>query len=148
VGDSSSKTVITLGNGVKSSINNLSYMVWMVFDKDSGGYSTLNVRGKMLSLAGINLITNEIPSSYSLSQNYPNPFNSMCNVQFSMCNAGNVKFVVYDVQGREVQTLVNERLQAGTYKTTFDGSTQNSGVYFYKLTTNGFTETKRMLMIK
>jgi hypothetical protein len=93
-------------------------------------------------------ISEIIPSSYSLSQNYPNPFNSMCNVQFSMCNTGNVKLVVYDVMGREVQTLVNERLQAGTYEVSFDGSKLNSGVYFYKLTTEGFSETKRMLMIK
>jgi hypothetical protein len=97
---------------------------------------------------GIQNIGTEIPSSYSLSQNYPNPFNSMCNVQFSMCKAGNVKLVVYDVQGREVQILVNERLQAGTYKASFDGSALNSGVYFYKLTTDGYTETKRMIMIK
>ena len=72
----------------------------------------------------------------------------MCNLQFSMSNAGNVKLVVYDLQGREVQTLVNERLQAGTYETSFDGSKLNSEVYFYKLTTDGFSETKRMLMIK
>jgi hypothetical protein len=65
-----------------------------------------------------------------------------------MYNAGNVKLVVYDVQGREVQTLVNERLNAGTYEVKFDGSMLNSGVYFYKLVTDGFTETKRMVMIK
>jgi hypothetical protein len=65
-----------------------------------------------------------------------------------MCNAGDVKLVVYDVQGREVQTLVNEKLQPGTYEAAFDGSSLNSGVYFYKLITNGFTETKKMLMIK
>jgi hypothetical protein len=65
-----------------------------------------------------------------------------------MYNAGDVKIVVYDVQGREVQTLVNERLNAGTYEVKFDGSMLNSGVYFYRLVTNGFTETKKMLMIK
>jgi len=96
----------------------------------------------------VNNIGTEIPSSYTLSQNYPNPFNPMCNVQFSMSNAGNVKLVVYDMQGREVQTLVNERLQAGTYETSFDGSALNSGVYFYRLMTDGFTETKRMILIK
>jgi hypothetical protein len=93
-------------------------------------------------------ISTEIPSSYSLGQNYPNPFNPMTNVQFSMCNAGNAKIVVYDIQGREVQTLVNEKLNAGTYEVKFDGSELTSGVYFYKLITEGFTETKRMLLIK
>jgi hypothetical protein len=65
-----------------------------------------------------------------------------------MYKAGNVRLVVYDVQGREVQTLVNEKLSAGTYEVKFDGSMLNSGVYFYKLMTDGFTETKKMLMIK
>jgi hypothetical protein len=99
-------------------------------------------------IVGILNISTEIPSKYSLGQNYPNPFNPICNVQFTMCNAENVKFVVYDVQGREVQTLVNERLQPGTYEIKFDGSMLNSGVYFYKLTTGGFTETKKMLLLK
>jgi hypothetical protein len=89
-----------------------------------------------------------MPSSYSLSQNYPNPFNPTTNVKFSILNSGDVKIVVYDVQGREVQTLVNERLNAGTYEVKFDGSSLNSGVYFYRLTTEGFTETKKMLLIK
>jgi hypothetical protein len=65
-----------------------------------------------------------------------------------MCNSGNVKIVVYDVQGREMQTLVNEKLNAGTYEVKFDGSMLTSGVYFYRMVTEGFAETKRMLMIK
>ena len=103
---------------------------------------------KYLLPSNIGNISTETPSSYSLGQNYPNPFNSMCNVQFSMSNAGNAKLVVYDVMGREVQTLVNERLQPGTYEASFDGSKLNSGVYFYKLVTGNFTETKKMLLIK
>jgi hypothetical protein len=65
-----------------------------------------------------------------------------------MYKAGNVRLVVYDVQGREVQTLVNEKLSAGTYEVKFDGSTLTSGIYFYKLMTDGFTEAKKMLLIK
>jgi hypothetical protein len=99
-------------------------------------------------LTGVENISSEVPSLYSLSQNYPNPFNPITNVKFSILNAGEVKLVVYDIMGREVQTLVNESLQAGTYETTFDGSSLNSGVYFYKLVTEGFTETKRMTLIK
>jgi hypothetical protein len=99
-------------------------------------------------LTGINQIGSEVPSAYSLGQNYPNPFNPMCNVQFTMCNAGNVRIVVYDVMGREVQTLVNERMNAGTYEVKFDGSGLPSGVYFYKMVTENFTETKKMLLIK
>jgi hypothetical protein len=97
---------------------------------------------------GINQISTEIPMKFSLSQNYPNPFNSITNVKFSMLNAGDVKIVVYDIQGREVQTLVNERLQPGIYEAKFDGSSLSSGVYFYRMVTEGFSETKRMLLIK
>jgi hypothetical protein len=72
-----------------------------------------------------------------------------------MYNAGNVKIVVYDVQGREVQTLVNEKLQPGTYEVKFDGKGITSGVYFYKMVVRNdgssigdFTETKKMLLVK
>jgi photosystem II stability/assembly factor-like uncharacterized protein len=91
---------------------------------------------------------NNVPAQYELHQNYPNPFNPITNVKFSIVNSGNVRIVVYDVMGREVQTLVNERMQPGTYETKFDGSSLNSGVYFYKMLTEGYTETKKMLMIK
>ncbi|MEI7485080.1 MAG: T9SS type A sorting domain-containing protein, partial [Ignavibacteriota bacterium] len=93
-------------------------------------------------------ISTETPSKYSLSQNYPNPFNPTTNIKFSIINSGDVKLVVYDIQGREVQTLVNERLNAGTYEVKFDGSMLTSGVYFYKMVSEGFTETKRMILIK
>jgi hypothetical protein len=65
-----------------------------------------------------------------------------------MYKAGNAKIVVYDVQGREVQTLVNESLKPGTYEVTFDGTALNTGVYFYKLIAGGYTNTKRMILIK
>ena len=69
-------------------------------------------------------------------------------MKFEIAKLGNVKILVYDITGREVRTLVNERLQPGTYETSFDGSMLNSGVYFYKMVTDGFTETKKMLMVK
>jgi hypothetical protein len=65
-----------------------------------------------------------------------------------MCNAGNVKLVAYDVQGREVQTLVNEKLQPGTYEVKFDGTMLNSGVYFYRIQCGDFISVKRMVMVK
>jgi Secretion system C-terminal sorting domain len=105
-------------------------------------------RRPLSELVGIQNISTEIPSSYSLGQNYPNPFNPTTNVKFSIIKAGDVKIVVYDIQGREVQTLVNERLNAGTYEVKFDGTMLTSGVYFYKMVSGGFTETKRMLLIK
>jgi photosystem II stability/assembly factor-like uncharacterized protein len=96
------------------------------------------------------------PKGYSLEQNYPNPFNPKTMIRFNVANKfpirtfGNDKVVlkVYDVIGREVKTLVNESLKPGTYEVTFDGSSLNSGVYFYKISTNNFTEIKKMLLIK
>jgi photosystem II stability/assembly factor-like uncharacterized protein len=93
-------------------------------------------------------ISKEIPSSFSLSQNYPNPFNPITNVKFSIIKAEQVKLIVYDIMGREVQTVVNESMKPGTYEARFDGSQLTSGVYFYKLVTGNFTETKKMLLIK
>jgi hypothetical protein len=101
-----------------------------------------------ISTVSVMNITTEVPAKYNLLQNYPNPFNPITNVKFSMLNAENVRIVVYDVQGREVQTLVNERLNAGTYEVKFDGSGLTSGVYLYKLITESFTETRKMLLIK
>jgi hypothetical protein len=137
-GDSYATSVAAFGSAV--------HVVWN--DNRDGNFEIYYKRNPTGNVVGINNISTEIPASYSLSQNYPNPFNSMCNVQFSMYKAGNAKLVVYDVMVREVQTLVNESLQLGTYEATFDGSMLNSGVYFYKLITDGFTETKRMLLIK
>jgi len=155
VGDSSSKTVMTLGNGIKNTAN-YDYMFWMVFDKDSAGLSTLNARGKIFGIAGINQISSDVPTSFSLEQNYPNPFNPSTVIRFNIPERflpgarrnDRVVLKVYDVMGREVQTLVNEKLNAGSYEVTFDGSGLNSGVYFYRIETENYTETKRMILLR
>ena len=93
-------------------------------------------------------ISTEIPVKYSIFQNYPNPFNPTTKIKFNIAKLGNVKIVVYDVMGREVQTLVNETLKPGTYETTFTASQISSGVYFYKISAGDFSETKKMLIVK
>jgi len=90
----------------------------------------------------------EIPKNHSLSQNYPNPFNPTTRISFDLPKAGLVTIKVFDVLGKEMETLVNESLKPGTYEAAFDGSQYPSGVYFYRLSTKGFTETKRMVLIK
>ena len=92
--------------------------------------------------------TEEIKPSYMLMQNYPNPFNSQTKLKFEIEKQGLVKVVIYNLMGREVQTLLNETLNPGIYVVPFNGAGLSSGVYFYKLITDGFTETKKMLMIK
>ena len=111
-------------------------------------------RRPLSELVGINNINTNAPDNYSLSQNYPNPFNPSTVVRFQLSVVSDVSLKVYDIMGREVQTLVNERLNAGTYEVKFDArhggssSSLTSGVYFYKMVSEGFTETKRMLLIK
>ncbi|HEY3249916.1 MAG TPA: T9SS type A sorting domain-containing protein [Ignavibacteria bacterium] len=99
-------------------------------------------------LVGVTNISGTIPDGYVLSQNYPNPFNPTTNIKFSLPKAGNVKLVVFDILGREVTTLVNEFKTAGNYLVDFNALNLASGVYFYKITANDFTETKKMLLIK
>ena len=91
---------------------------------------------------------NTIPASYSLQQNCPNPFNPATIIKFNVSKLTDVKIVVYDIIGREVKTLLNESLKPGTYEASFDGSSFNSGVYFYKITAGGYSETKRMMLEK
>src|SRR5690606_25293751 len=97
---------------------------------------------------GITQIGSEIPERFTLEQNYPNPFNPATNIKFSIPKGSFVKLAVYDMLGREVAKLVNSELQAGTYNYDFDGSKLSSGVYFYKLESNSFSETKKMMLIK
>ena len=118
-------------------VNNLYYQEFYARYRGAGGETV-----------GTQNISTEIPEKYSLSQNYPNPFNPITKIKFNVSKLSSVKIVVYDVIGREVQTLVNETLKPGTYETSFEGSLLNSGVYFYRLITNSFSETRRMLLVK
>jgi photosystem II stability/assembly factor-like uncharacterized protein len=99
-------------------------------------------------ISGINTISNTTPESYSLSQNYPNPFNPVTKIDFSLPKSGLVTLKVYDILGKEVATLVNEVKTSGIYSYEFDGALLSSGVYFYKIETNGFTDIKKMMLIK
>ncbi len=99
-------------------------------------------------LTGVESVSSEVPESYSLGQNYPNPFNPRTVVSFSLPVDSKVSIKVYDVMGREVQTLVNERMQAGRYSVQWDAGAYPNGVYFYQMNTNGYRETMRMILIK
>lgn len=91
---------------------------------------------------------NEIPASYKLNQNYPNPFNPVTKISFALPKQGFVTLKVYDILGKEVATLVNEVKNQGSYSVDFNASNFSSGVYFYKLETNGFSDIKKMMLIK
>ena len=88
------------------------------------------------------------PKAFGLSQNYPNPFNPSTTIEYSLAVSGLVSLRVYDVLGREVKTLVNERQETGTYSVRLDGSTLSSGIYYYSLNAGAPIATKKMLLLK
>ena len=88
------------------------------------------------------------PHTYKLYQNYPNPFNPATNIKFDIHKTSATNLIIYDALGREVATLVNEELKAGSYQTYWDGSNYTSGVYFYTLQAGDYIETKKMLLLK
>jgi photosystem II stability/assembly factor-like uncharacterized protein len=88
------------------------------------------------------------PASYLLAQNYPNPFNPSTTIRFELPTSSELRLSVYDMLGREVSVLVNERRDAGVHAVTFDASGFSSGVYFFRLQARDFTQTKRLLLLK
>jgi tetratricopeptide (TPR) repeat protein len=88
------------------------------------------------------------PNHYSLSANYPNPFNPSTKIDFELFKEGYITLKVYDILGNEVNTLVDEHKKPGSYSIHFNASNLPSGVYYYKMDVNGFTSTRKMLLIK
>jgi hypothetical protein len=99
-------------------------------------------------ITGITPVTSQIPNTYSLSQNYPNPFNPVTKINYELPKSGLVTLKIYDVLGKEIASLVNEVKNAGRYTVDFNGSSFSSGTYFYRLESNGFVSTKKMLLVK
>lgn len=97
---------------------------------------------------GIQQISNEVPKGFSLLQNFPNPFNPVTNIRFQLAKSGFVKLIVFDILGREVESLVNKNLNAGTFEIDFNASNLTSGIYFYRIIGDGFAETKKMILTK
>jgi plastocyanin len=93
-----------------------------------------------------------IPAEFKLLQNFPNPFNPTTKIRFDIPQGESrdrfVKLVIYDQLGREIASLVNESLKPGSYESEWDATNFSSGIYFYKLTTEDFIETKRMILVK
>lgn len=113
---------------------------------DSTTYLNIKLRPMATVISG-----NEAPVYFSLSQNYPNPFNPFTNIKYQIANNSLVTLKVYDMLGKELMTLVNEKQLQGDYEIKFDGSKLSSGIYFYKLTCHGqsdFSDVKSMILIK
>lgn len=89
-----------------------------------------------------------MPKDYVLFQNYPNPFNPKTNIDYYIPKAGHVKLIVYDLLGREANVLLDEFKDIGRHKAVFDGSNYSSGIYFYRIITGNYSETKKLVLLK
>ena len=126
--------------------------------------SAISYRLKQVDLNGnysyskIVNVKNILPSSFALYQNYPNPFNPSTRIDFEIPKSQNVEIKVYDILGREITTLLNEYKKAGKYSVEFsaeggsayggNGSKLSSGIYFYRIRTNGYVDSKEMMLMK
>ena len=88
------------------------------------------------------------PSSFKLAQNYPNPFNPVTRINYEIPKQGFVSLKIYDILGREVKNLVNEMKSIGSYSVDFSADGLTSGIYLYRMECNGYSETKRMVLLK
>ncbi|NOX16796.1 MAG: T9SS type A sorting domain-containing protein [Chlorobi bacterium] len=99
------------------------------------------------NITGVRNETAEV-EKFQLSQNYPNPFNPSTKILFQIPKTGFVEIKIFDILGREIETLVSAKLSAGKYETVFNAKNLASGVYFYQLRTDGFSTTKKMLLLR
>lgn len=113
----------------------------------AGGVSANNIALWKLT-TGVIQINNNIPVNYSLQQNYPNPFNPATKIKFSLPKEGFVSLGIYDSKGTLISELIGSQLAAGNYETELNAINLSSGIYFYKLVTNDFSDTKKMILVK
>jgi hypothetical protein len=109
------------------------------------GWKVLNIQG---SATAVDNERDTRISSFELSQNYPNPFNPTTFIDYALPKSSFVTLKVYDILGREVKTLVNKQMPAGHFRVQFDGSNLASGVYFYRINTGDFIQTKKLILLK
>ncbi|MBK7252459.1 MAG: T9SS type A sorting domain-containing protein [Ignavibacteria bacterium] len=145
-GNSTANVSIAMNRGIK--FGNLDARVWVIYNKDSSSYSMLYGRYINIIISGIVKTELPVPQNFILHQNYPNPFNPVTKIRFGIPDNSFVKIAVYDALGKSIETLVNENLSAGSYEVQFDGSKFAAGVYYCRLTSEGFSDVKKLILLK
>ncbi|MFZ0454130.1 MAG: T9SS type A sorting domain-containing protein [Ignavibacteriaceae bacterium] len=136
------------GKGTTSEISKYSFI-----DKNIN-QNFIKYRIKQIDLNGSYSYSNEVEinknyvSKYELRRNYPNPFNPVTTITYTLPQAGNVELKIYNSLGQKVAQLVNKQMQAGSYKVTWDAQNEPSGIYFYKITVNRFSQVNKMVLMK
>jgi hypothetical protein len=158
-------TGIISGNGTKIGISGLPKIdeLKVIVNSFTGHITGQSVAGlaevetiariSYYEIIGVKQISANIPQKFSLLQNYPNPFNPVTRIKFNLpvtsrVHGLDVHLVVYDILGRKVETLVNEQLMPGSYVVEWNASEYSSGVYFYRLETEEFTQSRKMVLVK
>jgi aminopeptidase N len=140
-------TVIRIMNSINNQLLSFNFTrqpTTLVFDPD------YDIVLKVATTIGVKEISTAVPNKYELYQNYPNPFNPTTNIKYQITNniSQQVTLKIFDVTGKDIMTLVNEKQKAGTYEVTFEGNNLPSGIYFYQLKTGNFLETKKLVLLK
>ncbi|MEO8447506.1 MAG: T9SS type A sorting domain-containing protein [bacterium] len=146
LGDSTSANTLTMNRGLK---NGFDANVWVVFNKDSVGLSNLYGKSVRIIVTQVQQISSQIPVRFNLDQNYPNPFNPITKIKFDVPgNTSDVRLIIYDQLGKEVELIFDKKLSGGSYEATWNAGDLPSGVYFYKLISGDLSITKKLMLIK
>jgi uncharacterized delta-60 repeat protein len=119
-----------------------------ILQQSASGIYDMWARMYEFTTTGVEPVGGVVPESFVLRQNYPNPFNPSTTIAFSLPEASDVRLQVFDALGREVAELVRGRLVAGSYESAFDAGSLGTGMYFYRLRTGSYVETRRMMLVK
>ena len=136
---------------VNGGLNDSKYILSLEITKSGFLFAGMDYYGIYKSANKVVTTLNEentVPSKFELMQNYPNPFNPSTSIEYSLPSNEYVLLKVYDLLGNEVNTLVNERQSAGNYEVNFDASNLASGIYFYRIQSGSFIQTKKLMLLK
>ncbi|MCC7159354.1 MAG: T9SS type A sorting domain-containing protein [Ignavibacteria bacterium] len=142
------------GSAFNASIGISDSAAHIVWNDNKDGNQEIYYKRNIFSFpVGITNNNSDFPAEFSLSQNYPNPFNPSTTINFQIPADGkrhafNTQLIVYDIMGKEVKVLVNKLMQPGNYSIDFDGSSIASGMYFYRITSGEFSDTKKLVLVK
>jgi hypothetical protein len=100
------------------------------------------------TLTGIKPVSNVVPSEFRVYDAYPNPFNPVTKVKFDVPKSSSVRIMIFDITGRQIDNIYNGNLSAGTFEYTWDANKFNSGVYIFRVISNDFTASKKLVLLK
>ena len=145
-------SVFANGGGLMVNSNNYSNaVVGQTASGSSANTNNIIHSGFLFSAGLLTDIANDdlgIPTEYNLSQNYPNPFNPSTKIKYSVPEVANVRVEIFNTLGQSIEILVNEEQAAGFYSLEFNASSLASGVYIYRMISNNYVETKKLMLLK